>query len=87
MKDPAGYTEMMQTNKIPKIKLNREQIARSAEALGAVVYASSLPGAYLIRDDEEVIIITHSNGYLRLRKANIEDLIEELANIQEDMNR
>lgn len=87
MKDPAGYIDMMQTNKIPKIKLNREQIARNAEAIGAVVYASSLPRAYLIRDDEEVIIITHNNGYLRLREADIDNLIEELANIQEDMKR
>ena len=74
-------------NKIPKLLLNREQIARHAEALGAMVYASSLPRAYLIRDDEEVIIITQRNGYLRLRKADIENLIDELANIQEDMNR
>lgn len=73
---------------IPKIHIDTEAIASRAEAIpGAMVYASDLPSAYLIRHDEEVLIITRRNGYLRLDAEDIPSLIEELANTLEDTRR
>ena len=76
---------MKSANRIPRLRLRIEQLANCAEAQGLTVYASSLPAAYLIRADEEVLVITHKKGYLRIKKEHIQPLIEELANIQEDM--
>lgn len=76
---------MKSASKIPRLRLLIEQIANRAEAQGLTVYASSLPAAYLIRADEEVLVVTHRKGYLRIKKEHIQPLIEELANIQEDM--
>lgn len=74
--------------KIPKIKLDTEVIANRAEAIpDAMVYASDLPSAYLIRHDEEVLIVTRRNGYLMLDAEDISSLIEELANTLEDIRR
>lgn len=73
---------------IPRFKLDTEVIANRAEAIpGAMVYASDLPSAYIIRQDAEALIITRRNGYLRLRAEDIPSLIEELANTLEDIRR
>ena len=88
MMDPAGSIRMKFSTKIPRIKLDTEVIANRAEAIpGAKVYASDLPSAYLIRHDEEVIIITRHKGYLSLNAEDIPSLIEELANTLEDIKR
>lgn len=73
--------------RIPRIRLNEEVIANRAEALGMTVYASDLPNAYMIRSDEEVLITTRASGYLRMKQEALPILMEELANIQEDLNR
>lgn len=79
---------MMRSKYIARQLLNVEAIARRAEAIpGVMVYASYLPSAYLIRHDEEVLIITRRNGYLRLDAEDIPSLIEELANTLEDTRR
>lgn len=77
----------MRSKHIARQLLDVEAIARRAEAIpGVMVYASYLPEAYLIRlTNEEVLVVTGRNGYLRLRAKDIRPLIEELENILEDM--
>lgn len=79
---------MKACTEIPPLRLNTEKIANRAEAIpGAMVYASDLPSAYIIRHDKEALIITRRSGYLKLNAEDIPSLIEELANTLEDIRR
>ena len=73
--------------RIPRIRLDEEVIANRAEALEMIVYASDLPNTYLIRSEGEILITTRDNGYLRIDAEDLQALREELANIEEDLNR
>ena len=78
---------MTRSKHITRQLLDVESIARNAETIpGVMVYASDLPKAYLIRlTNEEALIVTAKDGYLRLKAKNIKPLIEELENILEDI--
>lgn len=80
---------MMRSKHIARQLLDVEAIARHAEAIpGVMVYASYLPEAYLIRlTNEEALIVTGRDGYLRVKAKDIKPLIEELDNILEDMKK
>lgn len=73
--------------RIPRIRLDEEAIANRAEALEMIVYASALPNTYLIRSEGEILITTRDHGYLRIDAENLPSFREELANIEEDLNR
>ena len=73
--------------RIPRIRLDEEVIANRAEALGMIAYASDLPNTYMIRSEGEILITTRDNGYLRIDTEDLQALREELANIEEDLNR
>lgn len=79
----------MRSKHIARQLLDVEAIARHAEAIpGVMVYASYLPEAYLIRlTNEEALIVTGRDGYLRVKAKDIKPLIEELDNILEDMKK
>ena len=73
--------------RIPRIRLDEEAIANRAETLEMIVYASDLPNTYLIRSEGEILITTRDHGYLRIDAENLPAFREELANIEEDLNR
>ena len=74
------------TTLIPKIRLDIEQIATRAETMPhAFVYDSTLRSTYLMRRQNEILIITGNKGYLRIKKDDVPALVEELQNIKEDM--
>ena len=81
----STHKEMMK--RIPRIRLDEEVIANRAEALGMIAYASDLPNTYMIRSEGEILITTRDNGYLRIDTEDLQALREELANIEEDLNR
>lgn len=78
---------MKRSTEIYKQHLDIEALARKAETIpGAMVYASDLPEAYIVRlTNEEALIMTGRNGHLRIKAKHIRSLIEELENILEDM--
>ena len=73
--------------RIPRIRLDEEAIANRAEALEMIVYASDLPNTYLVRSEGEILITTRDHGYLRIDAENLPAFREELANIEEELNR
>lgn len=76
------------TTILPKLRLNIEEIAIKAERLPhAFVYDSALRSTYLMRRQDEILVITGSKGYLRIKKDDVPALAEELLNIKEDMER
>lgn len=74
--------------KIPKLNLACEQILRLAESnRDLITYAANKPIKGYVTDLNEVLIMTHSGGYLRIGIGSIPSLIEELQYIQEDVER
>lgn len=71
---------------IPRLHLNIEQIAMKAERLPeAFVYDSAIRGAYLMRRQDTILVITENKGYIEIKKDDVPALVEELQNIVDDM--
>lgn len=73
---------------IPRLRLNIEQIAMKAERLPeAFVYDSAIRGAYLMRRQDTILVITENKGYIEIRKDDVPALVEELLDIVDDIER
>lgn len=74
--------------KIPNIRLDTEQIMRLVDANRDIIgFPSLLPSTGYAIDREEALVITGSRGFLRIKAEDIRTLREELAWIEEEMER
>ena len=75
-------------NKIPPLKLNLENILKTADGIRELIsYDSIISGCGYVTDLKEALIVTRGRGYLRIRKDEIPNLIEELTFLEGDIER
>ena len=79
---------MTALNKLPKFKLDMQNLLLAADSEPDVLtYSSDIRGMTYAADTDSILILTVSNGYLRVRGKDINSMIEELQYIAEDMKR
>lgn len=68
------------SNKLPRLNLNTSRIMEKAEYKKELVtFESEIPSTYYVGcPGDGVVVITGTNGYLRINESNIPQLIEEL---------
>ena len=72
-----------------RIALDVDRLIKAADTdkYDTVTFASAIRGMTQIIDNEEAAIVTTRNGYLRIKSQDIPILIEELANLHEEIER
>lgn len=79
---------MSYSTKIPRLKLNVSRILDKAEALPeTLTYESNNEGTAYVAGKEEILVFTSRKGYLRLRIEEARQMMVEIGNIIEDMER
>lgn len=79
---------MKQLNKLPHFRLHIDGILlRADEEPEVTTYTSSIKSLGYAADADSILILTGSNGYLRIRGKDINAMIQELQYIAEDMKR
>lgn len=79
---------MKPLSSLPKFKLEMQNILLTADSEPDVLtYSSDIRGMAYAADTDSMLILTVSNGYLRIRGKDINSMIEELQYIAEDMKR
>ena len=74
--------------KIPQLGLDVERIMRIADGTKCLVtYDSDVRSAGFIADEEQIVFLTRSDGYIRLSQKDAEKLVTELSYILEDTER
>lgn len=73
---------------LPKIKIDTCRFLRQAESCtDLITYDSEIYAAGYVTDRKEILIITSSRGYLRLKSEEAQILIRELQWITENNER
>ena len=73
---------------LPELRLDVPIILRKADNIpGATTYPSDIRGTGYTTSHEQLLIITHSRGYLLVEKEDIGKLREELQWLEEEMDR
>lgn len=73
---------------LPKIKIDTSKFLRQAESCADLItYDSDIFATGYVTDGKEILIITSSRGYLRMKEDDIRQLIEELQWIIENNDR
>lgn len=76
---------MLGTRKIPHVKLNVNAIADLAEMRGFYVVDAERKGMVYVAAENEIMICTANNGYIRLRSDVAETMARELLDILVDL--
>lgn len=72
--------------KLPRFNLRAESILKSADQKKDLYTVDSDNCEYkFIADSEDILIISHKNGYLRVPLEEIEDLAHEVAEVAEEV--
>lgn len=74
--------------KIPRIKINLNAVMNSADSQRELLtYESKIHGTGYVTDQKEILIITDTRGYLRIKNEDAAQLIKELHYIIENNDR
>lgn len=73
---------------LPTLNLATEQILRKAESRNDLVtYPSIMSGIGYVTDLQEITVVSHRGGYLRLPVGVLREVIKEMDYICEDVER
>lgn len=73
---------------IPSINLNVNQILHKADSIDdTLTYESVKKGIAYVANKEEFLILSASNGYLRMTYEELEEVRKEIAGILEEVDR
>ena len=73
---------------LPKLRVAVDQILVRADAKrDLVTFPSSLSGTGYITDLQDILIVTRRRGYLRIKKSDLEAMLQELEWIGEEVER
>lgn len=74
--------------RIPRFRLDVGEIMRTADGNRDLIgIDSELRGYGYVTDLEDALVVTQTDGYLRIRKDRLGTLIEELQWLNEDIER
>ncbi|MBF1173648.1 MAG: hypothetical protein HXL92_06720 [[Eubacterium] sulci] len=76
------------TTTIPNINLNVNQILHKADSIDdTLTYESMQKGIAYVANKDEFLILSASNGYLRMTYAELEEVRKEITGILEEVDR
>lgn len=74
--------------KLPKLRIDIGRLMSHADLKkDLVTYDSDIRGAAYIADDRDILIVSSTRGYYRLRQSDVDKLIEELTWIRNEQER
>ena len=73
---------------LPKIRLAVNQILKRADIKrDLITFPSLISETGYITDLQDIMIVTQNRGYLRIKKGDLETMLQELEWIREDVER
>ena len=75
-------------DKLPKLKIDKEEVMRLAEGIkGMYTYPSDIRGTGFITDNCRIVVVTTRKGYLVIDEEDVHTFMDELSYIVEENER